>query len=112
MDGRQPRIARAWAVTSLGFEVIEECADQWCVEICDVQLAWLLASLFGGEAEQQPPGVAIRGDSAGTRVSLGYQTLREKRLECRGERAHGRSPRPSSRFATMVSSSGVACRYQ
>jgi hypothetical protein len=77
VDRRQPRIARAWAVTPLGFEVIEEGADQCCVEICDVQLARLLAGLFGGEAEQQPPGVAIRGDSAGTRVSLGYQTLRK-----------------------------------
>jgi hypothetical protein len=68
-----------------------------------IQLTRLLAGPFGGEAQQQPPRVAIRRDDAGARASLGDQTLREERLEGRGERAHSRAPTmPLAVWATMT----------
>ena len=78
---------------------------------CDVQLARLLASLFGGEAEQQPPGVAIRGDSAGTRVRWAIRRCAQNASSVGRARSWPLSE-AISRLATRVSSSGVACRYQ
>ena len=49
VDRRKSRVAGSGAVAPLCFEVGEERADQWGVEVVEVQLERLLAGLLLGE---------------------------------------------------------------
>ena len=113
VDRREPVVAGRDHVVASVFEVVEERGDQRRVEIGDVQGARRLAGAFGGEAEQQPEGVAVGGDRVRTRAALTDQPVGEVGLHRRRERGHGRPPRCRwSRWQALSISSGVAVRYQ
>jgi len=57
-------------------EVIEERADQWRVEISDVQVARRCSGVFGGEAQQQADRVAVGRDRVLACVTLLDQPVR------------------------------------
>jgi hypothetical protein len=76
------------AVSAVVLEVVEERSDQRCVEVGEVQLAWLLASLLLGEGQEQAEGVAVGGDRAWAGVLLGHQPVGEPGLEGRREQRH------------------------
>jgi hypothetical protein len=50
--------------------MIEEGADEWSIEVVDVQLRGLDASPLGHEDEQQPQRVSIGGDGVWTDLAL------------------------------------------
>jgi hypothetical protein len=91
VDRRQPGVAGPGAVAPFGLEVLEERADQRCVEVSEVQLAGLFAGLLLGEAQQQPERGAVGGHRPGAGVALGQQPVGKERLERRGEQAHDSS---------------------
>src|SRR5437762_2133901 len=93
--------------------MVEEGADERGVQIVDVELIGLLGGLVVREGEQQPEGVAVRGDRLGACVALGDQPLGEKCLQHRPERGHEiTSGSCSRRWLTSSSSSGTASKYQ
>jgi hypothetical protein len=70
VDRCQPVVAGADAVVPVLFEVLQERGDERGVQVGDVELAGLGAGSLAGEAEQQPPAVAIAGDRVGAGVLL------------------------------------------
>src|SRR5260221_334843 len=91
----------------------QEVCDERGVQVDEVELAGLVAGAAGGEAEQQPQGVAVGGDGVGAGVALADEPLGEVGLQGRGERAHACLPAACSRrWAASDSSSGTADRYQ
>ncbi len=95
------------------FEVLQERADEGCVKVGHVEFVGLAAGALGGEAQQQPPGVAVGRDGVRAGVALVHQPLGEERFETGGEFAHGRrSSACSSRSAARNNNSGTADRYQ
>jgi hypothetical protein len=113
VDRAEAGVAGAGTVAAVAFEVGEEGADQWRVEVVDVQLEWLLAGLVVREAQQQREGVAIGGDGARARVTLDDQPVGEERLQRGRERTHDNTPGGCSRrWPTNCSNSGTASRYQ
>jgi hypothetical protein len=69
-------------------QIGEEAGDERGVEVGDVELAGLLADTGDGEAEQQPPGVAVGGNGVRAGAALADEPLGEVGLQGRGERAH------------------------
>jgi hypothetical protein len=55
---------------ALVLEVIQERADQRCVEIVEVELAGLLAGSLVGESEKQAQRVAVGRDRVRAGVAL------------------------------------------
>jgi hypothetical protein len=112
-DGSQARVAGAHGVAAVALEVVEEGADERRVEVREVEPRGRRARPLGGEPQEEPPGVAVGGDGLRAGLPLPDEPLGEERLEGRGERAHGRSPRwRSRRPPARASSSGAADRYQ
>jgi hypothetical protein len=66
VDRAEAGVAGAGTVAAVAFEVGQEGADQWRVEVVDVQLERLLARLLVRESQQQPERVTVRGDRART----------------------------------------------
>ena len=62
VDRRQPGVPGPGAVVLVLFEVGEERADHWRVEVVDVELAGLLAGPLVGEAQKQPERVTVGAD--------------------------------------------------
>src|SRR5262249_17352314 len=62
------------------------------VEVGDVELAGVLAGALGGEAEQQPPGVAVAGDGVAAGAALADEPVGEERLQGGSERGHRGAP--------------------
>jgi hypothetical protein len=87
VDRAEAGVAGSRAVAAVVFEVLEERADQWRVEIVDVELEGLLAGLLVCEAQQQSERVSVGGDRFRARAALGDQTVGEIGLE----RARARS---------------------
>src|SRR5215204_2239003 len=113
VDGCQTVVARANDVVALVFQVVQEGAHQRSVEICDIQLARLLVFPTSGVAEEQSERIAVGSDGVRARATLCHQPIREERLECGREQAHGLTPkRASTRAAASSISSGAAERYQ
>jgi hypothetical protein len=75
VDRAEAGVAGAGAVAAVAFEVDEEGADQCRVEVIDVQLERLLAGLVVREAQQQRERVAVGGDRARARVTLGDASM-------------------------------------
>ena len=74
-DRGQARVAGADRVAALVLEVIEERADQRCLEIVEVEIAGRLAGVLGGEGQQQPDRVAVGGDRVRTGLPLADQPV-------------------------------------
>jgi hypothetical protein len=66
---------------SVGFEILEERADEHRVEIRQLELGGRLAALPMHEAEQQPERVAVGGDRVRTGLALVQQSLCEEAFE-------------------------------
>src|SRR5690606_32600037 len=112
-DSGEARITATYAVAPFSLEVIEERADQRCVQKFERQLAGRLAEMRLSEAHQQPERVAVSRDGVRPRLSLTQEPIRKERLEQRREGGHGSSPPArSSRSAAGSSSSRAAVRYQ
>src|SRR5574337_2019783 len=77
-DRGEPSVASARAIFALVLKVVEEGADQRGIEIVDIQLGWFLARLVGGEDQQQPPRVPVRGERIRTDLALTGQAVREE----------------------------------
>jgi hypothetical protein len=75
VNGRQPGVPGAGAVSPLPLEVVEEVADQRGVQVGDVEPGGLLPGACCGERQQQPPGVAIGGDGLRACVTLPGQPV-------------------------------------
>ncbi len=73
MDRSKPGVACPRAVAAVGFEVVEKGSDQWRIEFGQAKAGWRRSGSFCGEAEQQPPGVAVAGD--GVRAGLKEKAL-------------------------------------
>ena len=58
-NGRKARVARAYAVASLLFEVLEKLADEVCIEVAQQQLRWGSVEPLVGKAQQQTKGVSV-----------------------------------------------------
>jgi hypothetical protein len=94
---RQTGIPRASAVFTFVFEVLEECSNQWRIEITEEELRWGFPEAFLGEAQQETKCIPIRSDRVGTRLALFQQAIGEEGLEEWGEVCHGSSPMAFSR---------------
>jgi len=68
-------------------EIVQERADQRCVEIFEIELGGLLADSLGGEAKQQPHRGAVGGDRVLAGVLLTDEPLGEERLQGGCERS-------------------------
>ena len=100
-------------LSSLDLEVIEESADQWRVQVGDIELGRRFPGLALGEDQQQLEGVAISGDGVRAGLALTDQPISEVGLEGRGECAHARRSRWLSSFSpARAISSGAADKYQ
>jgi hypothetical protein len=55
----QPGIASPGAVAAAGFQLVQERADQWCVQIGYVQVGWRFAGPLLGEHQEQLEGVPL-----------------------------------------------------
>jgi hypothetical protein len=67
-----------------GFDVKQEVADQFGIEIFEPELRRHPTSLLAREAKEQPERVAIARDRMSARLHLGAQTIGEEPLEQRG----------------------------
>ena len=103
----------AHGVRTVAFEVRQEPPDERRVEIAELELRGRFGDVGRREAQQQPPGISVRGDGVRAGVALLNQPVRKERLERGGEDVHAEPPRWRSRrsVANRISS-GAADRYQ
>ena len=64
-DRCKAHVSAAGAVAALGLDVVEEGADQRCVEIGEVQRGWGLLESLLRERDEQPKRIAIARDRVG-----------------------------------------------
>ena len=102
---------------ALAFDMGEEIANQFGVQILNLEFRRSPAGPFAGESQEQPEGVAIAGDRVRARLHLVAEPVGEELLnecrECQGR--HGRASRAreaSARREASWSSSGTASIYQ
>ncbi len=104
------------AVTACFLEVIEEVADEGCVQILEGQLRRGLPQPLFGESQEQAEGVPVSRDGVRAGSALPQETVGEEGLHQTGEvgvGTHGwTSFGLSSRRAASASNSGTASRYQ
>ena len=113
----QSGVAGGDAVAALGLQGGEESVDQVRVELGQVQLCRRGRGRLCGVAEQQAPGVAVRGDGVRTGPVLAGQSGGEEGLQGGRQRCHEPSfcwsPwRQATRSVAAASSSAVPVRYQ
>jgi hypothetical protein len=91
VDSSQPDVPCASAVFASAFQVIEEEANEWRVEVFDPELGGAFAELFLGKLQEQAKGIAISRNCMWARLSLAKQTISEERLKERrkASRNHG-----------------------
>jgi hypothetical protein len=92
VDRREAVVAGAHPVAALGFQVGQERRDQRGVQVGEVQLGRRGVGVAGGEAQQQPEGVAVAGDGVRAGLTLAHEPLGEKRLQGGRQLAHRRAP--------------------
>jgi hypothetical protein len=76
-------VAGAHAVAALSLQVVEEIADQRCVQILDPQTRWRDAGAGEGEGQQQLERVTVGGDGVWAGLTLPDQPVGEERLQGR-----------------------------
>ena len=59
MDRGQPGVAGGAAVAPVIFQVLQECADQWGVQVGEAESAGRGPGLLAGEGQQEPACVAV-----------------------------------------------------
>jgi hypothetical protein len=77
----EARIASARGTAALLFDVVEELAQQRSVEILDPQTAGCVSEPFGGEAKQEPKGIAVTSNGVRAGAELSEQPIREEPLQ-------------------------------
>ena len=86
-DGGQTQVTRPYPGASFRFEIGQERADKWRVQIAEGQLRWRLAQPRLREREQQPERVPVGCDRVGADVALAYEALGEVALDQGGDPA-------------------------
>ena len=81
MDRREARVACCRSVSPLALEMFEECRDERCVEIGDVEFARRGAAASLRELQEQPERQCVGGDRVLARCSLTGQPVGEERLQ-------------------------------
>ena len=91
VDGSQPGVPRASTVFASAFQVIEEEANERCIEVLNPDLKGHFAEPFFGKLQKQAEAIAISGNRMRARLFLAKQAIGEKRLKKRGKagRNHG-----------------------
>ena len=113
VDGGQPGVTCRDRHSSNRFEMVEERADERCVEVGEIKLGWWSGGGLGHETEKQTERVAVGVDGVGAGIALRHEPFGEERFEGRGQRGHDGAPKvDSARRAAAASSSGTADRYQ
>ena len=85
MDRRQACVPAPGAVTAFLLEVIEEVADEGCVQILEGQLRRGLPQSLCGEPQEQAKGVAVSGDGVRAGPALPQEAVGEEGLDQTGE---------------------------
>ena len=112
VDGGEAGVARADAVVTVMFEMVEEPADHVGVEVGEVELGGRLGGSGVGVGEQEPEPVPVGLHGALTGPALLGEAGGEEALQRRGERAHRSALCWPARRAANAISSGVADKYQ
>jgi hypothetical protein len=113
MDRGQAGVAGSGAVAAAGFQPGQEPGDLVVVDLLDGDPACRGAGVVADVLQEEFPGVAVGADGVRAQSALGHQMVGEERLDCRGDRGHGRHPwSGSSRAAARARSRGEASRYQ
>ena len=92
MDGGEPDITRARAVSTSLLDMVQKRADKWCVEIFQGQARGIFADPLLGKSQEQSKCIAVRGNGVGTGLALSDESVGEEGLEQAGEgraRDHG-----------------------
>jgi hypothetical protein len=99
VDGPQAGIPRASAVFPRAFQVIEEVANEWCVEVFDPQLGGTLAESFFGKLKKRAEAVAISRYRMWACLPLAKQVVGKEALKQGGKAGgnHGCNSRWISR---------------
>jgi hypothetical protein len=93
VDGSQPDVPRACTVFAGTFQVIEEQAKEWSIEVFDLDLGWLHAKPFLGKLQKQAEAIAISRHGMRAGLALALQTIGEEGLKKRrkASRNHDRT---------------------
>src|SRR5712691_2290672 len=97
MDGSQASIPGPHAVGSVALEVLQERADQSCVEVRQVKFRGRLRGAPLSEPEKQPERVSIGGHRLRTGLALVGEAFGEEGLQRGRQRTHGSTPNTVSR---------------
>jgi hypothetical protein len=95
-QGRQPRVAATHGVLAIFLQMIEKGQNQLRVEVRHRDRGWDLTDRRFDKTQEEPEGIPIGGDGAGTDGSMLCQMLDEKSLKqswkgrCRNRISHGR----------------------
>ena len=87
MDDSQSRVARAWTVSTLAFQKIEERKYLVAIEVLDVEAIDGLVELRRDELQEKPQRILVRAQRGRARLPLACESLREERLDQRTERS-------------------------
>ena len=115
LDGRQPDIARLRRVFALILEILQEGADEACVELLQRQRRWRDLQSLCSEHEEQLEAQGIGVARMPTDAPLAGECLIEERFDEGSNRRHDCLPsvmNPSPAAATSRMRSAVASRYQ
>jgi hypothetical protein len=95
VDGTQPGIPGACAISASAFQVIEEEANKGSIGVFDPDLGGHFAESFFGKLQKQAEAIAVSRDRMRARLSLAKQSIGEERLKKRGKAGgnHGRTSR-------------------
>jgi hypothetical protein len=85
VDGGEPDIACARAVSPSLLAMVQKLADKRCVEIFQSQARRIFTEPLLRKSQEQAKRIAVRGDGVGTGLTLSDESIREKRLEEAGE---------------------------
>jgi hypothetical protein len=79
-DGGEPNVAGLRAAGPYLLKMIEECADEFCVEILEAQPRRRPRQALGSENQHEPERVSVGGDCMRTRTKLQLEPVGEKAL--------------------------------
>jgi hypothetical protein len=81
VDGSQPDVPSTSAVVAGAFQVVEEKANEGCVEILDSELGGHFAESFFGKLQKQAEAIAISRDGMRARLPLAQQAIGKEGLQ-------------------------------